>query len=249
MRKIRVGHWRDDELGPMEIVSGAIGAERVHFVAPEAKRLAKEMRDFLKWFEGAKSVDPVMKAALAHLWFVTIHPFEDGNGRIGRAIADMALPRSEKSEQRFYSMSTQIRKERSSYYRMLERTQSGPLDITPWMERFLNCLGRAIDGAGNELAAVNGKWRFWENLRERSLNSRQRLILNKLLDGFEDKLNSTKYAKLAKCSQDTALRDITPLVDQGILVRGGEGGRSTSYAISPRMLSEMIRGPALVKRR
>ena len=249
MRKIRVGHWRDDELGPMEIVSGAIGAERVHFVAPEAKRLAKEMRDFLKWFEGAKSVDPVMKAALAHLWFVTIHPFEDGNGRIGRAIADMALPRSEKSEQRFYSMSTQIRKERSSYYRMLERTQSGPLDITPWMERFLNCLGRAIDGAGNELAAVNGKWRFWENLRERSLNSRQRLILNKLLDGFEDKLNSTKYAKLAKCSQDTALRDITPLVDQGILVRGEEGGRSTSYAISPRMLSEMIRGPALVKRR
>jgi Fic family protein len=236
--KIRVGNWRDDKNGPMEIVSGPIGSARVHFVAPNAKRLAKEMQAFLKWFESEKRVDPVMKAALAHFWFVTIHPFEDGNGRIGRAVSDMALARSERSPQRFYSMPSQIRKERSAYYSMLERTQRGPLDISPWMEWFLLCMRRAIDGAQTELANIIGKWRFWENLREAQVNPRQRLILNKLLDGFEGKLNSTKYAKIAKCSQDTALRDIVQLLEQGVLLRGEQGGRSTNYDIVPGMMEE-----------
>src|SRR5262249_50818971 len=171
------------------------------------------------------------KAGLAHLWFVTIHPFDDGNGRIARAIADMALARSEKSPQRFYSMSTQIREERSAYYRILEETQKGTMDITGWMDWFLGCLGRAIEGADTILGAVLAKARFWERLRDIAINDRQRAVLNRMLDGLEGKLTTAKYAKLAKCSQDTALRDITALVESGILVRNSAGGRSTSYRL------------------
>ncbi len=174
----------------------------------------------------------VLKAGLAHLWFVTIHPFDDGNGRIARAIADMALARSPNSPQRFYSMSAQIGQERAAYYDILEQTQKGTMNITPWMEWFLGCLGRAIDGAQSTLGAVLAKARFWESIAGVALNERQRLVLNRLLDGFEGKLTTSKYAKLAKCSQDTALRDIRPLVERGILVRNPEGGRSTSYALA-----------------
>jgi Fic family protein len=232
MTKSRVGAWRDDATGPMEVVSGAIGRERVHFTAPPAARLEREMAAFLEWFNGPAEIDEVLKAGLSHLWFVTIHPFDDGNGRIARAIADMALARSERSPQRFYSMSTQIRQEHEAYYDILERTQKGTMDITPWMDWFLGCLGRAIDGAQTILGAVLAKARFWENVRGVPLNDRQTLVLNRLLDGFEGKLTTSKYAKLTKSSQDTALRDILPLVERGILVRGPGGGRSTSYALA-----------------
>ncbi|MGA2402180.1 MAG: Fic family protein [Syntrophobacteraceae bacterium] len=232
MTKIRAGAWRDDSTGPMEVVSGPAGKERVHFQAPPAKRLDKEMQGFLDWFSANADIDPVLKAGVAHLWFVTIHPFDDGNGRIARAIADMALARSENSPQRFYSMSAQIRQERGAYYDILEETQKGTLEITPWMEWFLACLGRAIDGAQTTLSAVLAKARFWEAIAGVAINDRQRLVLNRLLDGFEGKLTTSKYAKLAKCSQDTALRDILPLVERGILVRNPEGGRSTSYALA-----------------
>ncbi len=232
MRSIRVGVWRDDSTGPMQVVSGPIGKERVHFAAPAAGRLEHEMTAFLQWFERPADIDEVLKAGLSHLWFVTIHPFDDGNGRIARAIADMALARSEKSPQRFYSMSAQIRQERADYYDILEQTQKGTMDITPWMDWFLGCLGRAIDGAQTSLGAVLAKARFWESTRGVPLNERQTLVLNRLLDGFEGKLTTSKYAKLTKSSPDTALRDILPLVERGILVRGPEGGRSTSYALA-----------------
>jgi len=233
MHKIRAGAWRDDSSGPMEVVSGPIGKEHVHFEAPNAARLEREMAMFLDWFNKPSDVDEVVKAAVAHLWFVTIHPFDDGNGRIARAIADMTLARSENSSQRFYSMSAQIRQERKEYYDILEETQKGTLDITPWMEWFLGCLGRAIDGAQTTLAAVLAKARFWESIAGVPINERQRLVLNRLLDGFEGKLTTSKYAKLAKCSQDTALREILSLVEHSILVRSPEGGRSTSYSIAP----------------
>jgi Fic family protein len=232
MTKIRTGVWRDDGTGPMQVVSGPVGKEHVHFEAPKADRLEAEMRGFLDWFETDSSIDAVLKAALAHLWFVTIHPFDDGNGRVARAIADLALARSENSPQRFYSMSAQIRQERNAYYGILEETQTGSLDITPWMEWFLGCLGRAIDGAQTTLSAVLAKARFWERVQGVPLNARQRLVLNRLLDGFEGKLTTSKYARLARCSQDTALRDILPLVERGILVRNPEGGRSTNYALA-----------------
>lgn len=232
MTKIKAGAWRDDGRGPMQVVSGPTGKERVHFQAPSAKRLKREVRAFLKWFNKPADMDEVLKAGLAHLWFVTIHPFDDGNGRIARAIADMVLARSENSAQRFYSMSSQIRQERAAYYDILERTQSGTMDITPWMDWFLGCLGRAIAGAQTALGTVLAKARFWERLQGVQLNDRQRVIINRLLDGFEGKLTTSKYAKLAKCSQDTALRDILSLVQRGILVRGPEGGRSTSYALA-----------------
>jgi Fic family protein len=231
MTRIRAGAWRDDATGPMQVVSGPIGNENVHFQAPPAARLNAEMRAFLTWFNSSIAREPVMKAALAHLWFVTIHPFDDGNGRIARAIADMTLARSETSPHRFYSMSAQIRLQRSAYYRMLQRTQQGTLDITPWMDWFLACLGRAIDGAQTTLAAVLTKARFWDAIAAVPLNPRQRLILNLLLDGFAGNLTTTKYAKLAKCSQDTALRDILPLLEHGILLRAPAGGRSTSYTL------------------
>jgi Fic family protein len=232
MTKIKVGAWRDDSTGPMVVASGPVGKDHVHFQAPAAKRLDEEMRAFLNWFNANADIDPVLKAGIAHLWFVTIHPFDDGNGRIARAIADMALARSENSPQRFYSMSAQIRHERNAYYHILEQTQKGTMDVTPWLDWFLGCLGRAIDGAQDQLAAVLAKARFWERIQGVPLNERQRLVLNRLLDGFEGKLTTSKYAKLAKCSQDTALRDILPLVGRGILVRNPEGGRSTSYALA-----------------
>jgi Fic family protein len=232
MTKIPVGVWRDDGAGPMQVVSGLIGKERVHFTALPAARLEEEMAAFLDWFHKPADIDEVMKAAVSHLWFVTIHPFDDGNGRIARAIADMALARSEKSPQRFYSMSAQIRQEREAYYDVLEQTQKGTMDITPWMDWFLGCLGRAIDGAQTILGAVLVKARFWDSVRGVPLNERQTLVLNRLLDGFEGKLTTSKYAKLTKSSQDTALRDILPLVERGILIRGPEGGRSTSYALA-----------------
>jgi Fic family protein len=231
MTKIRTGAWRDDSNGPMQVVSGPVGKERVYFQAPAAKALAKEMRAFLKAFNAKADVDPVLKAGLAHLWFVTIHPFDDGNGRIARAIADMALARSEDSPQRFYSMPAQIRPERNAYYEILEQTQKGALDVTPWMEWFLGCLGRAIDGAQTTLAAVLGKARFWESIADVAISERQRLVLNRLLDGLDGKLTSSKYAKLAKCSPDTALRDILLLVDRGVMIRNPGGGRSTSYVL------------------
>lgn len=233
MTKIRTGAWRDDSTGPMQVVSGAIGKERLHFEAPRTARVDGEMRGFLEWFESKPEMDSVLIAALAHFWFVTIHPFEDGNGRIARAIADMALARSEESPQRFYSMSAQIRQERQAYYDILEQTQKGSLDITAWMNWFLGCLGRAIDGAQATLGAVMTKARFWEKFARIRMNDRQLLVLNRLLDGFEGKLTNSKYAKLTKCSPDTALRDIEALVERGVLVRNPEGGRSTSYSLFP----------------
>jgi Fic family protein len=232
MTKIRTGAWRDDSAGRMQVVSGPVGREHVHFQAPPAKTLDREMRAFLKAFNAETDVDPVLKAGLAHLWFVTIHPFDDGNGRIARAIADMVLARSENSPQRFFSMSSQMRQERNAYYEILEKAQKGPLDITPWMEWFLGCLSRAIDGAQATLGAVLAKARFWESIAGAAINARQRLVLNRFLDGFDGKLTSSKYAKLAKCSPDTALRDILSLVERGVLVRNPGGGRSTSYALA-----------------
>ncbi|HZL51494.1 MAG TPA: Fic family protein [Terracidiphilus sp.] len=241
MSKITVGAWRDDSSGPMQVVSGPVGRERVHFEAPAAARLDKEMNAFLDWFNSKSSdIDPVLKAALAHLWFVTVHPFDDGNGRIARAIADMTLARSEDSPQRFYSMSAQIRLERNDYYDILKRTQDETMDVTAWMEWFLGCLGRAVEGAHTTLAGVMTKARFWESLHGAALatlNERQRQMLNRLLDGFDGKLTTVKWAKLAKCSHDTALRDIHDLVNRGILERGAEGGRSTNYVLAKTALT------------
>jgi len=235
MRKLRVGAWRDDTTGPMQVVSGPVGRQRVHFQAPAAEHLNREMRAFLRWFNegtGPAVIDDVLKAGLAHLWFVTIHPFDDGNGRIARAIADLGLARSEHSTQRFYSMSAQIRRERNDYYDILERAQKGTMDVTAWMEWFLGCLGRAIDGAETTLAAVFRKARFWQEHRDVSLNDRQRVMLNRLLDGFEGKLTTSKWAVITKCSSDTALRDILDLVGRGVLVRNLGSGRSTSYSLA-----------------
>jgi Fic family protein len=231
MRKIIVSAWRDEKSGPMQVVTGSEGREHVHYEAPVAGRLDAEMQAFLKWFNGPDDTDPVLSAALAHLWFVTIHPFEDGNGRIARAIVDMSLARSEESTQRFYSMSAQIRIERNAYYDILESTQKGDLDITPWMEWFLGCLDRAFDGTGNTLAVVFKKADFWKKHAAAPLNERQRDILNRLLDGFEGKLTSSKWALIEKCSPDTALRDIVDLVERGILTKDPGGGRSTSYSL------------------
>lgn len=232
MTKISVGAWRDSSHGPMQVVSGPYGHERVHFEAPSGERLDSEMASFIAWFNDEKHMDPVLKAAIAHLWFVTIHPFEDGNGRIARAIADMQLARADKSAQRFYSMSAEIRRERNAYYTMLERTQrSLNLDITNWLEWFLTCLNSALQEAQNILYDVLKRARFWDAHRESSFNDRQRLVLNKLLDNFEGKLTSSKWAKLSKTSQDTALRDILDLVVRGILIKDPAGGRSTSYSL------------------
>jgi len=232
MKRIKVGGWRDDKSGPMQVVSGPIGRERVHYEAPPAHRLASEMKAFLAWFNGEVAVDPVLKAAVAHLWFVTVHPFDDGNGRIARTIADMALARSEGTAQRFYSMSAQIRQERTAYYDILESTQKGDLDITSWLEWFLDCLDRAFDGAERTLANVFNKARFWEKHAGAAFNDRQRDMLNRLLNGFEGKLTTSKWAQIEKCSQDTALRDIDDLVARGILRKEPAGGRSTSYSLA-----------------
>ncbi len=232
IHKIRVGAWRDDHEGPMQVISGPIGKTKVHFQAPPAKRLNLEMQKFLKWFNGTKKMEPVLKAGLAHLWFVTIHPFDDGNGRIARAIADMALARSEKSPQRFYSMSAQICSEKNAYYKHLEATQKGDLDITEWLEWFLKCLNNAFQGAETILSNVLKKARFWETHSEEPFNDRQRKVLNRILDGFGGKLTSSKWASIAKCSQDSASRDIDDLVKRKILIKNPSGGRSTSYSLA-----------------
>jgi Fic family protein len=231
LQKITVGNWRDDKGGPMQVISGPIGRQKVHYEAPPAARVPEEMDRFLSWLEAPGNIDPLLIAGLAHLWFVTIHPFDDGNGRIARAIADMALARSERSPQRFYSMSAQIRRERNDYYTMLERTQKGALDVTPWQEWFLSCLHRAIESSQGTLGAVLEKARFWERFAQHSLNERQMKVLNRLLDGFEGKLTTSKWAKLTKCSQDTAYRDILDLVERGALRKDSGGGRSTSYSL------------------
>ncbi|MEI7807970.1 MAG: Fic family protein [Verrucomicrobiota bacterium] len=231
MRRITVGAWRTQKSGPMQVVSGPIGREKVHYEAPDADRLKKEMSRFLKWYNTAPAVDPVIQSALAHFWFVTIHPFEDGNGRIARAIADLMLARSEKTAQRFYSMSAQIQRERKAYYDAMERCQKGTLDITEWIEWFLNCLQHAIAASEQTLEAVLVKAGFWKAHAGESINERQRKVINRLLDGFEGKLTSSKWAKLTNCSQDTALRDISDLVSRRILARDQAGGRSTGYTL------------------
>jgi Fic family protein len=233
MQRITVGSWRTGESGPMQVVSGPMGRERVHFEAPEASRLDAEISRFLEWFEGTGSLDPVIKAGIAHFWFVTIHPFEDGNGRIARAIADMALARADGVSERFYSMSSQIERERKQYYDSLESSQRGGVDITQWLEWFLGCLYRALENAQENLWAILHKARTWERINQDGpVNERQHAVINRLLDGFEGKLSSSKYAKLAKCSPDTALRDIKELQARDILIQEAGGGRSTGYRLA-----------------
>jgi Fic family protein len=229
MHKITVGKWRTDKKGPMLVVSGAMGKEKVHYEAPHAGRLENEMKLFLKWFNLKNTIDPVLKAAIAHLWFITIHPFDDGNGRIARAIADMQLAKADEDHQRFYSMSAQIQLVRNKYYDILEKIQKGKLDITEWMQWFLNCLNNALDATERVLAKVLTKTKFWDNHAKTVINERQRLLINKLLDGFTGNLTSSKWAKIAKCSADTALRDIQDLIDKKILQKNTSGGRSTNY--------------------
>lgn len=232
MHRITAGAWRLAESGPMQVVSGPIGKETIYFEAPPSEKLEKEMAAFLDWFERGLEVDPVVKAGIAHFWFVTIHPFEDGNGRIGRAIVDLGLARADRAAERFYSMSSQMEAERKEYYLQLERGQRNGLDVTDWLEWFLGCLGRAIQGSDETLSAVLHKARVWERTNQHSVNQRQRKVINNLLDGFEGKLTTSKYAKLVKCSEDTALRDIRALMEQGVLVRNEAGGRSTSYSLA-----------------
>ena len=231
MRRIRVGAWRTGDHGPMQVVSGGFGKQKVHFQAPDADRVSAEMGAFLQWFNADQHIDPVLKSAIAHLWFVTIHPFEDGNGRIARAIADLQMSRADGTSQRCYSMSAQIRKERNHYYNILERTQQGDLNITAWIVWFLGCLSRSFDSVEETLQRVHQKSRFWEYAARIELNARQRLMLNKILDGFEGKINSTKWAKITKTSADTSLRDINDLIVKGIFVKDISGGRSTSYLL------------------
>jgi Fic family protein len=226
-----VGKWRNDSTGPMQVVSGAMGKEKVHYQAPDAKKIEHEMNVFIKWFNNEDKLDAVIKAGLVHLWFVTIHPFEDGNGRIARAITDMLLARADGSYQRFYSMSAQIRLERKGYYYILEKSQKGGLDITAWLQWFLNCLMDALGATDQTLAKVLYKQLFWNIHAKTIFNTRQKLLLNKLLDGFDGKLTSSKWAKIAKCSADTALRDIQDLIRKDILQKESAGGRSTNYEL------------------
>ena len=232
MKKINVGAWRDDADGPMQVVSGPIGREKVHYEAPPAEQIPNEIPSFLRWFNDENEIDPVIKAGLAHLWFVTIHPFDDGNGRTARAVADMALARSEQSPQRFYSMSAQIRTDRRDYYDELEKTQKGDTDVTVWLIWFLECLSRAIDQADETLSSILFKAKYWDRFKDNPLNERQIKVLNLLLGNFEGKLTTTKWARLTKCSQDTAYRDILDLIEKKMLVKGAEGGRSTSYEVA-----------------
>ena len=233
--KITVGGWRTIDAGPMQVVSGPIGKEKVHFEAPDADRLEKEMHAFLKWFGNNDDIDPVIKAGIAHLWFVTIHPFEDGNGRIARAIGDMALARADGTQDRFYSLSSQIEVERKHYYDQLEKQQRATPDITDWLSWFLDCLGRAISNAETTLGNVLFKAQLWDTINQKPVNDRQRLIINRMLeDGYEGFINTSKYANLAKCSNDTALRDIQELKERGIFIQNPGGGRSTSYRLPGR---------------
>jgi Fic family protein len=231
LSKICIGQWRDDAHGPMQVVSGPIHRQKVHYEAPAACVLDAEMQRFMDWFNADPADDPVIKAGLAHLWLVTIHPFEDGNGRIARAVGDMALARAEQSTQRYYSLSAQIQGERKDYYNRLEATQQGGMDVTAWLEWFLGCLLRAVQGADKTLSAVVAKSRFWQHWAGTPMNARQIKLLNKLLDGFEGKLTSSKWAAIAKCSQDTALRDITELLNSGALKKSDANGRSTRYEL------------------
>jgi Fic family protein len=233
MRKITVGNWRTLEVGPMQVVSGALGRERVHFEAPSADRLEKEMQVFLSWFNNVHDIDLVLKASITHLWFVTIHPFEDGNGRIARAIGDMVLARADGTPDRFYSLSSQIDTERKDYYNQLEKQQRSIPEITEWLEWFLDCLGRAISGAEIILAQVLFKAKFWNKVNQKPVNERQRLIINCMLeDNFKGHMNTSKYASMAKCSNDTALRDIQDLKERGVFIQNPSGGRSTSYRLT-----------------
>ncbi len=231
MTRIAVGGRRNDRTGPMEVISGPVGKERVHFTAPPASRLDSEIDRFLAWFNGENRLDPVLKAGEAHLWFVTIHPFDDGNGRIARAVADMALARAENTRQRFYSMSSQIRQARNAYYDSLEQTQNGTLDITDWLEWFLGCFTRAVTSAQDMLGGVIAKAGFWEKHAAKPLNERQIKVLNRLLDGFEGNMTTSRWAAISRCSQDTAHRDIVELVERGLLKKNRSGGRSTSYSL------------------
>ena len=232
MYKIKVGDWREDTSGPMQVVSGPMGKEKVHFQAPDSERLDSEMDIFFHWVNNENTIDPVLKAAIAHLWFVTVHPFDDGNGRIARAITDMLLTRSDGVAQRFYSMSAQIRKERKGYYNILEQTQKGTLDITKWLAWFLDCLLNALEGSAEILEKVLQKHHFWTRHATTQLNDRQIKLINKLLDGFYGKLTTGKWAKMAKCSNDTALRDIQDLLEKEILVKDTAGGRGTNYLLA-----------------
>jgi len=232
MTRITVGAWRTADAGPMQVVSGPIGRERVHFEAPEAERLEAEMRQFLEWFNEASRLDPVLRAGVAHFWFVTIHPFDDGNGRIARAIADMVLSLSDGTKERFYSMSSGIEAERKDYYRALESAQRDGLDITEWLIWFLGCLDRAIEDADKTLGSVLHKAKLWESINRTPVNDRQRKVINRMLDNFQGNLTNSKYARLIGCSNDTALRDIRELLERSILIKNPGGGRSTSYRLA-----------------
>lgn len=233
MYRIAVGAWRTGESGPMQVVSGPMGRERVHFQAPDAVRIAEEIKRFLVWFNKASGIDPVLKAGVAHFWFVTIHPFEDGNGRIARAIADMALSQADQSQERFYSMSAGLEARRKEYYIQLESAQRGSLVITAWLAWFLDCLGQAIDDADTMLASILHKAKLWQSINAKPVNERQRTVINRMLEpDWQGHVNTSKYAKLSKCSQDTALRDIRELLDRGIFVKNEGGGRSTSYRLA-----------------
>lgn len=242
MRDITVGGWRQDTQVPMQVVSGPIVRERVHFEAPSADRIDREMQAFLDWFNSPPEGDGVIGAAIAHLWFITIHPFEDGNGRIARAITDMALARSEQTTQRCYSMSSQILRERAEYYRILERTQRANLDVSEWVVWFIQCLGRSLQRAEGELGKVMDKASFWNRLANVPVNPRQRLMVNRLLDGFIGNLTTTRWGRIAKCSQDTALRDIRALIEAGVLTQNPGGGRSTSYSLTDSVGSKEAAG-------
>ncbi|MBC7381910.1 MAG: Fic family protein [Bacteroidia bacterium] len=231
MYQILTGKWRDDSTGPMQVVSGAMGKEKIHYRAPDATVLKTEMKTFLNWFNKEETLDPVVKAGVAHLWFITLHPFEDGNGRIARALTDLLLARADESQQRFYSMSAQIRVERKGYYEILEKIQTGSIDITRWLQWFLNCLMHALQATDQTLSKVLYKADFWKKHTNTPLNDRQKLLINKLLNRFDGKLTSSKWAKIAKCSADTALRDIQGLIDEKILCKEQSGGRSTNYAM------------------
>jgi Fic family protein len=231
MTQLRVAKWRNDSQGPMQVISGPIGRRRVHFEAPPAAQLKAEMAAFLRWFNQADALPLVLKAGLAHLWFVTLHPFDDGNGRIARAVGDLALAKAEQSTQRFYSLSAQFQRERKDYYAILENTQKGSCDVTAWLAWFLGCLLHALAHAQHNVDEVLQKARFWQRFNEAKFNARQRKVLNRLLDGFDGKLSSSKYAAINKCSADTALRDLAALLELGALRKSAAGGRSTAYEI------------------
>lgn len=235
LTQIKVGAWRDDATGPMQVVSGALGRQKVHFEAPPAAQLALEMERFMVWANRASGEPPLIKAGLAHLWLVTLHPFDDGNGRIARAVGDLFLARADGSSQRFYSLSAQIQRDQKAYYDILERTQKQTMDVTEWLIWFLSSLHHAVDDAQHMLHSVLSKNQFWQRWNAPNVapfNDRQIKLLNRLLDGFDGKLSSSKWASMAKCSTDTALRDINDLLERGVLRKSKAGGRSTSYELN-----------------